>query len=132
MMELLVSPKRILGADGHVTGIELVRTELGDPDESGRRKAVPVEGSEFTRDFDTVILAIGEMPDLEFLSKEAVLNDEGTLYTDPITSATALERVFAGGDAATGPATVIEAIRAGKRAADSIDDYLKRQGSRQT
>jgi NADPH-dependent glutamate synthase beta subunit-like oxidoreductase len=131
-MELLVSPKRILGADGHVTGIELVRTELGDLDESGRRKAVPVEGSEFTRDFDTVILAIGEMPDLEFLSKEAMLNDEGTLYTDPITSATTLERVFAGGDAATGPATVIEAIRAGKRAADSIDDYLKRQGSKQT
>lgn len=130
-LELLVSPKRILGTDGHVTGIELVRTELGDPDESGRRRARPVENSEFTRDFDTVILAIGEVPDLEFLPKEAVLTEDGTLYSDPVTYETTLERVFTAGDAATGPATVIEAIRGGKCAATSIDDYLKHQGNTQ-
>ena len=72
-----------------------------------------------------VILAIGETPDVDFLPKDIVLNDDGTLWVDPITMETSLRGVFAGGDAVTGPATVIEAIRGGKHAAESIDKYLQ-------
>ena len=98
--------------------------ELGEPDESGRKKAISIEGSEFKRETDMVILAIGESPDVEFLPKEVELNDDGTVWTDPITMETSLKGVFAAGDAVTGPATVIEAICTGKRAAASIERYL--------
>ena len=124
-IEFLVSPKRIVGEDGKVSAIECVRMELGEPDESGRRKAVPIAGSEFKRETDMVILAIGETPDVEFLPKETLLNEDGTVAVDPVTMETSLKGVFAGGDAVTGPATVIEAIVAGKRAAESIDQYFK-------
>jgi NADPH-dependent glutamate synthase beta subunit-like oxidoreductase len=98
--------------------------ELGEPDESGRRKAIPIEGSEFKREADMVILAIGEGPDVEFLPKEVELNDDGTVWTDPITMETSMKGVFAAGDAVTGPATIIEAICAGERAVASIENYL--------
>jgi NADPH-dependent glutamate synthase beta subunit-like oxidoreductase len=124
-IELLVAPKRILGNSGQVSGLECVRMQLGEPDESGRRKPIPIQGSEFTRETDMVILATGETPDLEFLPKEIELNEDGTVWVNPITMETSVEGVFAGGDAVTGPATVIEAIRAGKCAAESIDSYLK-------
>jgi NADPH-dependent glutamate synthase beta subunit-like oxidoreductase len=124
-IEFLVGPKKIFGENGKVSAIECVRMQLDEPDESGRRKAIPIEGSEFRRETDMVILAIGETPDLEFLPKEVDLNDDGTVWTDPITMETSLQGVFAGGDAVTGPATVIEAIRAGKHAAESIERYLK-------
>jgi NADPH-dependent glutamate synthase beta subunit-like oxidoreductase len=127
-IEFLVSPKRILGEAGRVTGIECLRTQLGESDSSGRKKAVPIEGSEFTHKTDRVILAIGETPDLEFLPKDVELNEDGTLYVDPVTMETSIEKVFAGGDVVTGPATVIEAVRAGKHAAESIDRYLKHSG----
>jgi NADPH-dependent glutamate synthase beta subunit-like oxidoreductase len=123
-IEFLVSPKRVLGQDGKVCAIECVRMELGEPDESGRKKAISIEGSEFKRETDMVILAIGESPDVEFLPKEVELNDDGTVWTDPITMETSLKGVFAAGDAVTGPATVIEAICTGKRAAASIERYL--------
>jgi len=99
--------------------------QLGEPDESGRRKAVPIEGSEFKRETGMVILAIGETPDLGFLPKQVELNDDGMVWVNPITMETTLQGVFAGGDAVSGPASVIEAIRDGKRAAESIDCYLK-------
>jgi formate dehydrogenase beta subunit len=102
--------------------------QLGEPDETGRRTAVPLEGSEFKRETDMVILAIGEIPDLRFLPKEIELNDDGTVWVNPITMETSLLGVFAGGDAVTGPASVIEAIRDGKRAAESIECYLKSEG----
>lgn len=124
-IEFLVSPKKILGEKGKVSGIECVRTQLGEPDETGRRKAVPIEGSEFNRETDMVILAIGESPDLEFLPKEIELNEDGTVWVNPVTMETSVQGVFAGGDAVTGPASVIEAIRDGKRAAESIENYLK-------
>jgi NADH-quinone oxidoreductase subunit F len=123
-IEFLVSPKRILGQDGRVCAVECLRMELGDPDESGRKKAVPVQGSEFTLEAKTVILAIGEVPDLQFLPKEVELNDDGTVWIDPVTMETSMKGVFAGGDAVTGPATIIEAICGGKRAATSIVEYL--------
>ena len=99
--------------------------QLGEADESGRRKAFPVEGSEFKRETDMVVLAIGEVPDVGFLPKQVELNDDGTVWVNPITMETSMPGVFAGGDAVTGPASVIEAIRDGKRAAESIESYLK-------
>jgi len=124
-IEFLVAPKEILGKNGAVSAVECVRMQLGEPDESGRKKPIPIEGSEFTRETDMVILAIGEAPNLEFLPKEIGLSEDGTVWVNPITMETSLQGVFAGGDAVTGPATVIEAIRAGKRAAECIKNYLK-------
>jgi len=127
-IEFLVAPKKIQGENGRVSAVECVRMQLGEPDESGRKKPMPIEGSEFTRKTDMVILAIGEAPDLEFLPKEVELSESGTVWVNPITMETSLPGVFAGGDAVTGPATVIEAICAGKRAAESIENYLKSLG----
>ena len=127
-IEFLVAPKKILGENGRVSAVECVRMQLGELDESGRRKPISIEGSEFEREADMVILAIGEAPDLEFLPKEVELNQDGTVWVNPITMETSLQGVFAGGDAVTGPATVIEAIRAGKHAAEAIEDYLKSLG----
>jgi NADH-quinone oxidoreductase subunit F len=127
-IEFLVAPKKILGQNGKVSAVECVRMELGELDKTGRRKPIPIEDSEFTRKTDTVILAIGEAPNLEFLPKEIELNENGTVWVNPITMETSLQGVFAGGDAVTGPATVIEAIQAGKRAAESIENYLKSSG----
>lgn len=124
-IEFLVSPKKILGEKDRVSAIECVRMQLGEPDESGRKKAFPVEGSEFRRETDMVVLAIGEVPDVGFLPKQVELNDDGTVWVNPITMETSMPGLFAGGDAVTGPASVIEAIRDGKRAAESIESYLK-------
>jgi formate dehydrogenase beta subunit len=124
-IEFLVSPKKILGEKGKVCAVEFVRTQLGEPDETGRKRAVPIEGSEFKRETDMVILAIGEAPSVEFLPKEVELNEDGTVWVNPITMETSLQGVFAGGDVVSGPASVIEAIRDGKRAAASIEDCLR-------
>jgi NADPH-dependent glutamate synthase beta subunit-like oxidoreductase len=126
--EFLVAPKKILGENGKVSAVECVRMQLGEPDDTGRRKPIPIEGSAFTRQTDMVILAIGEAPDLAFLPKEVELNEDGTVWTDPVTMETTMRGVFAGGDVVTGPASVIEAIRAGKQAAESIENYLKSSG----
>ena len=124
---LLNNPTRILaGDDGFVTGIELQRQELGEPDAKGRRSPVPVPGSEWVLDVDTVIIAIGTSPNplirnttggLTFTRKGGIEADEGGV--------TAREGVFAGGDAVTGAATVILAMGAGKAGAVSIDKYIK-------
>ncbi|MEM3641555.1 MAG: FAD-dependent oxidoreductase, partial [Candidatus Bathyarchaeia archaeon] len=127
-VEFLVSPKRILGKDGKVAAVEFVRMQLGELDATGRRKPIPIEGSEFVKEADMVILAIGEAPDLQFLPKEIELTEDGTIWVNPLTMETTLKGVFAGGDAVTGPATIIEAVRAGKIAAASIEYYLKLLG----
>ena len=124
-IEFLAAPKRFLGENGKLKAIECVRMELGEPDQSGRRRPMPIEGSEFTMEVDTVILAIGESPDVSFLPKEVELNVDGTVWVNPITMETTMNGVFAGGDVVTGPATVIEAILAGKRAANSIMKRLE-------
>ena len=127
VFDLLTNPVRILADDqDNVTGIECVRMELGEPDASGRRSPVPVEGSEFTIDCDTVIMALGTRPNplissttdgLEMNRKQCIVaTEEGQ---------TSLEGVFAGGDAVSGAATVILAMGAGKKAAQAIDEYLK-------
>ena len=125
--ELLNNPCTIRGdEDGHVTGIELQRQELGEPDAKGRRSPVPVEGSEWVLDVDTVIIAIGTSPNplirnttdgLTFTKKGGIEANEGGVTARP--------GVFAGGDAVTGSATVILAMGAGKAAAKSIDEYLR-------
>jgi len=123
-IEFLVAPRKILGESGKVKAIECVRMELGEIDETGRRRPRPIEGSEFTVNFDSVILAVGEEPDLSFLPSEIEIS-ERKIMVNPFTMATTMLGVFAGGDAVTGPATVIEAIVAGVRAANSIDRYLR-------
>jgi formate dehydrogenase beta subunit len=129
-LEFLVSPTRVLGGEGKAVGVECLRMQLGEPDESGRKKVFPIAGSEFNRDADMVILAIGETPDLGFLPKDIELNEDGTVWVNPVTLETSLPGVFAGGDAVLGPASVIEAIRDGKRAAESIECYLKSERAR--
>jgi len=126
-IHFLANPIRALGQGGHVTGLECIRMELGEPDASGRRRPVPIPGSEFVLDVDMVIPAIGQAPELGFMGSDGAVGvtRRGTLDADPATLATALPGIFAGGDAVTGPATAIEAIAAGKRAAESIHRYLQ-------
>ena len=123
-LHFLAAPVRILSEDGRVTAMECIRMELGEPDESGRRRPVPIPGSEFTIEVDTVIVSIGQKPDLSPLA-EAEATPWGTLTADPDTMATPLEGLFAGGDAVTGPAPAVEAVAAGQRAAESIHRYLR-------
>ena len=119
--QFLATPIKVLGESGQVVGLECLRMELGEPDESGRRRPIPIPGSEFTVEADTVIVAIGQT--LEAGSWK--LGTGNWIAVDPLTLATDVPGVFAGGDAVTGPATVIEAIAAGKRAAESIVRYLR-------
>jgi len=128
-IEFLVAPVRILGEGGKVTGIECIRMELGEPDASGRRRPLPVKGSEFTIAVDTVVPAIGQAADLSFIPKESgiAINKWNTFDVDPVTFATNVPGVFAGGDNVTGPATVVKAVYAGKEAAVSIGRYLSDQ-----
>ena len=122
----LATPSKILGKNGYVTGLECLRTELSEPDESGRRRPIPVKGSEFTIGVNGVILAIGETSDLSCLDpKRFYVTADNKIKVDPRSLMTNVPRVFAGGDAVSGPATVIEAIAAGKKAAVSIDQYLR-------
>jgi len=124
-VEFLVAPKKILGKDGKVAALECIRMQLGELDETGRRRPLPVDGSEFTIELDAVITAIGEIPDLSLLPKEVDTTEAKTIAVDLITMETTLSSVFAGGDAVLGPATVIEAVVTGKKAAASIDRYLR-------
>lgn len=122
VVEELVGPVRLIGSEGRVVAIECVRMELGEPDASGRARPVPVPGSEFVVETDTVVVAVGQEPDFAGLPPE--LTVDGRLQVDPATGATPRPGVFAGGDMVR-PATVIEAIGAGKRAARSILRYLR-------
>jgi NADPH-dependent glutamate synthase beta subunit-like oxidoreductase/Pyruvate/2-oxoacid:ferredoxin oxidoreductase delta subunit len=118
----LATPARVLDKDRRVTGVECLRMTLGEPDESGRRRPVPVPGSEFVVEADTVIVAIGQALEA---CPEPSRRVGDWIVVDPLTLATSVPGIFAGGDAVTGPATVIEAIAAGKRAAESIARYLR-------
>jgi putative selenate reductase YgfK subunit len=100
------------------------KMQLGEPDKSGRRRPVPIEGSEYQEEYDFVITAIGEQADRKILPEE-FLGDDGWVYADKKTGATKVEGVFAGGDFITGPATVVEAEAWAQKAAKSIDRYLK-------
>ncbi|MFO7964986.1 MAG: FAD-dependent oxidoreductase [Desulfobacterales bacterium] len=123
----LTNPVRILGENGKVTGLECIKMELGDPDDTGRRRPVPITGTEFVIDVDNVITAIGQESDWACLTEECAcsLNEWRTLSVDPVTFQTDDPDIFSGGDAVTGPATVVDAIAAGKEAAISIDRFVQ-------
>jgi heterodisulfide reductase subunit A-like polyferredoxin len=126
-IEFLAAPVRIIGKSGSVSGIEVIRMRLGEPDSSGRRRPIPIEGSEFYLECDMVVPAIGQSPKLDFLGTRSGMKTTswGTIVTDNETCATNLKGVFAGGDAATGPATAVDAIAAANRAAEAIHNYLQ-------
>jgi len=122
----LTAPTRILGNDGRVTGLECIRMQLKEFDRSGRRTPYPIGGSEYVVDTDMIIEAIGQRPDTSFIKdNEIKMGRGGTVVVNRRTLATGRRGVFAGGDAVTGPQTVIEAIAAGQRAASSIRRYLQ-------
>lgn len=124
---MLTNPKRILGNEqGWVCGIDCVRMELGEPDESGRRSPIEVEGSDFNIECDVVIMALGTSPNPLIASTTAGLETtrRGCIAADE-QGRTSREGVFAGGDTVTGAATVILAMGAGRRAAKAIDEYIK-------
>jgi len=126
--ELLTNPTRIFGSkEGRVEKVECIRNELGVPDESGRRRPVPVKGSEFIMKIDTIVCAVGQGPNPLLLSTipDLKLNKRGNIITDEF-GKTSIPDVWAGGDIVTGAATVIEAMGAGKKTARSINEYLKK------
>jgi glutamate synthase (NADPH/NADH) small chain len=125
---LLTNPTRIIGNNGWVTQIELLKMELGEPDSSGRRRPVAVKGSEYIIDVDTVVIAIGNNPNplLPREIKDLKVEKWGGIIVDPATGQTSIPYIFAGGDIVSGAATVIEAMGAGKRAARAINAFLTR------
>ena len=125
----LLAPTSILTENGRVKGMECVRMELGDYDESGRRRPTPVKGSEFIMKVDTIIPEVGYKPELTCFKPEEgfKMTRAGTLAPDPLTLATHIPGVFAGGDVVTGPSTIVQAMAHGYQAAVSIDRYLKGQ-----
>ncbi len=126
-IEILQNPIEVLTDAGRVVGIKCIKMELGEPDDSGRRRPVPIEGSEYDIVCDMVIPAIGQQVNSDFLSgTEGVeLTRWGTIDADPITYHTGRPGIFAGGDVYTGPSIAVEAIGAGQEAAISIAKYLK-------
>lgn len=131
-IDFLVSPTRIANEKWAVTGLQCIRMKLGALDESGRRRPVPITGSEFFVEADTAIAAVGQAPDLSFLPADSALERTRweTLVVNGNTLSTNVEGIFAGGDFVTGPGMVIEAIAAGRRAAIAIDKFLKGDASR--
>jgi NADH-quinone oxidoreductase subunit F len=131
-INFLATPTRITSDNWKVTGLQCTRMKLGEPDESGRRRPVPIVGSEFTAEADTVIAAVGQAPDLSFLPPDSALERTRweTLVTDSNTLATNVPGIFAGGDFVTGPDMVVEAVAAGRRGAIAIDKYLRGDTSR--
>jgi NADPH-dependent glutamate synthase beta subunit-like oxidoreductase len=127
-IHILAAPVRIRSKDGQLTGIEFTRMELGEPDASGRRRPIPIKGSEFIMEVDNVIIAIGQVVDKTALPPELEYTGLGTIVVDPTTLQTNIEGVFAGGDVVSGPSDVIAAVAGGKEAAISIDKYLGGEG----
>lgn len=124
---LLTNPTQFFGDEnGRLTGMECLKMELGEPDASGRRRPVPIEGSEFTIDCDLVVVSVGSNanPLLTNSTPDIALNKWGNIIGDPATGKTSKKGVWAGGDIVTGAATVILAMGAGRAAANSIHDYL--------
>jgi NADH-quinone oxidoreductase subunit F len=129
-LETLVSPKRIVSTKGKLSGIECLQNELGEPDSSGRRRPVPISGSESVSPLDTLVVAISESVDTDCLSAAGTMEIEtdkkwGTIVVNPETLQTNHPGIFAGGDLVTGPNTIVDAIAAGKKVAAVITRYLK-------
>ena len=126
VFEFLTNPRSFIGNErGWVKAMECIRMRLGEPDASGRRRPIPIEGSEFTMDVDTVVIAIGGTPNpiIQQTTEGLQVTRWGTIVVDE-NGKTSIERVYAGGDIVTGVATVISAMGAGKRAARAVHEYL--------
>ena len=127
--KLLTNPKSCIGDEsGQVKALELYEMKLGEPDESGRRRPIPRPGTEYTFDIDVAVVALGTRPNpiIPSTTKDLETTRWGTILTDEATGKTSKPGVWCGGDMATGAATVISAMGAGKRAATNIDEYLRR------
>jgi glutamate synthase (NADPH/NADH) small chain len=125
----LTQPVRyIAGVDGRVNAVECLQCELGEPDDSGRRRPVPIEGSNFTVPADTVVLALGYWPDptIGETTPDLETHKWGLIVVDPETGATSRPGIYAGGDGVTGPDLVVTAMAAGRKSARSIDEYLSK------
>lgn len=125
-IDFLTAPKKVFAENGKLKKCEFIRMKLGGVDETGRRRPVPVEGSEFTVELDTLIIAISEQPDTSFIKKGSGLETSrwGTVLVNKETFVTDRKGIFAGGDVVTGPNTVVDAVASGKVAAESIDKFL--------
>jgi len=123
---LLANPVEFIGDSGRLRSVRCIRMELGEPDEDGRRRPIPIPGSEFEIEADTAVIAIGNQPHplIPQTTADLEVNRWGNIVADPTTGRTSKPGVFAGGDIVTGAATVIEAMGAGKRTAAAIDAYL--------
>ena len=127
IFKLLNNPTKFVGDEsGWVNGMECIKMELGEPDSSGRRRPIPIEGSEFMMDVDTVVVAIGQTPNplIQRTTEGLETTKWGTIVTKEETGATSKEGVYAGGDVVSGAATVISAMGAGKNAAKGIHEYI--------
>jgi heterodisulfide reductase subunit A-like polyferredoxin len=125
--QYLCAPVRFIGREDRVAAAESIRMKLGEPDASGRRRPVPVKGSEFRTAVDHVVVSIGLSPETAAFKGSLELNKNGTIKVDPETLQTSVPDVFAGGDVVTGPSLIVNAIGQGKRAAFFIDRYLAGQ-----
>jgi len=129
-MEFLTAPEKVLGDNQKVTGMEFVRMELVDAGPSSRPRPRPIPGSEEQVSLDTIIVAIGQAPESQLFeqdpgARELILTKRGLVRVDPATGQTSLINVFAAGDLTSGPATAVEAIGSGRRAAEAIDRFLR-------
>ena len=127
-IHFLVAPKKILEKNGKVAAVEWIKMMLGEPDKSGRRRPIPIEGSEHIMELDGIIVAIGQSPDLTFFPQGIETTKRNTVVVNSDTLETSLPGVFVGGDVVSGPASIIEAISAGRKGAVSIDKYLGGDG----
>lgn len=122
-------PISVLMRDGKVVEVECIKMKLGEPDQSGRKRPIPIPGSEFIMKTDMVIAATGQVPDLKLLEGDGIgVTHWGTIQADPAGCGTNVPGIFAGGDCVTGPATLIEALDAGNKAARSIDAFIQGKG----
>jgi glutamate synthase (NADPH/NADH) small chain len=125
---LLTNPVEFIGSSkGRVTGVKCMKMKLGAPDDSGRRRPIPVDGSEFTLDIDAAIIAIGNNPNpiIQKTTPGMEVTERGNIKAEADTMKTSERAVFAGGDIVSGAATVIEAMGMGRRAAAAIDEYIR-------
>jgi len=132
-IDFLTAPKRIISDNGKLKACEFIKMKLGERDDSGRRKPVPIEGSEFTVELDSLIVSISESPDVTLLKKERLeFSKWDTILADIETLHTTRPGVFAGGDLITGPSTVVDAAASGKIASESIDQFLSGKDVKRT
>ncbi len=130
-IEILTAPRRVISRNGEIRGMECLRMKLDEPDASGRPRPLPISGSKFVIEADTIIVAVGQSPDLSFITERdgLAVSLRGMIEADPLTLEASVKGIFAGGDAVSGSWSVIEAIAAGRRAAISIDKFLGGDGN---